>query len=353
MNTSMVQRQPGGDDHDRTDTLPVPQIDDGDTGTLAMPVIPVDITDLAESLREREQLLEQANRQIAALEARVAQLTQQCEGLQQQCAALREAASVAAADPVRAAVPEPEPEPSPPVPPAASTAPALLRELAEVRRQNASLHEALCSWQAQQGVYAAMLAEAEAEAEAQARTPLQTASASAPAIATATASPDGTGWQARCDELVAALEAGRAGMAEREAEHAAHIAALHAELEALRAQPIAPPAAVAAPARPLQPIPVGNVLRVLVRQEHGTEVVYPLGRHTSIGRTPDNDIQVNATWVSRHHAVVLAGTDHCIVEDLNSTNGLLVNGHRVGRQVLHDGDTLTIGKTHFRYQQRT
>jgi pSer/pThr/pTyr-binding forkhead associated (FHA) protein len=106
-------------------------------------------------------------------------------------------------------------------------------------------------------------------------------------------------------------------------------------------------------ARAAQPRPVGSVLRVLVRDEGGAQVVYPLGRHTTIGRTPDNDIQVNASYVSRNHAALLAGTDHCIIEDLNSTNGLLVNGRRVGRQVLHDGDTVTIGKTHFRYQQRT
>jgi hypothetical protein len=96
-----------------------------------------------------------------------------------------------------------------------------------------------------------------------------------------------------------------------------------------------------------------SVLRVLIRQEGGSEVVYPLGRRTGIGRTPDNDIQVDATWISRHHAVLLSGPDHCIVEDLNSTNGVLVNGRRVGRQILRDGDTVTVGKTEFRFQQRS
>jgi chromosome segregation ATPase len=104
----------------------------------------------------------------------------------------------------------------------------------------------------------------------------------------------------------------------------------------------------------LQPQATGlAALRVLIRQEGGSDVVYPIGRRTSIGRTPDNDIQVNATWISRHHAVLLSGPDHCIVEDLNSTNGVLVNGRRVGRQILHDGDTVTVGKTEFRYQQRS
>ncbi|MET0280943.1 MAG: FHA domain-containing protein [Steroidobacteraceae bacterium] len=104
-------------------------------------------------------------------------------------------------------------------------------------------------------------------------------------------------------------------------------------------------AAVAAPAESLK--------RVLVRQEGGADVVYPLSRRTSIGRTPDNDIQVDTVHVSRHHAVLLSNSDHCIVEDLNSTNGVLVNGRRVGRQILHDGDAVTIGRTEFRYQQRS
>ena len=54
-----------------------------------------------------------------------------------------------------------------------------------------------------------------------------------------------------------------------------------------------------------------------------------LGRKTSIGRTPDNDLQIDAKFISRHHAVILAGPAHTIIEDLNSTNGVLVNGRRI------------------------
>jgi chromosome segregation ATPase len=92
--------------------------------------------------------------------------------------------------------------------------------------------------------------------------------------------------------------------------------------------------------------------RVLVRNEDGVDVVYPLGKRTTIGRTPDNDIQVDTSFISRHHAVLLASADQCLVEDLNSTNGVQVNGKPVVRQALRDGDSLIIGKTEFRYQQR-
>jgi hypothetical protein len=92
--------------------------------------------------------------------------------------------------------------------------------------------------------------------------------------------------------------------------------------------------------------------RVLVRKVDGVDVVYPLGRRTTIGRTPDNDIQVDTTFISRHHAVLLSNPEQCVVEDLNSTNGVMVNGRPVVRQALRDGDTLTVGKSEFRYQQR-
>ena len=93
--------------------------------------------------------------------------------------------------------------------------------------------------------------------------------------------------------------------------------------------------------------------RVLIRQVDGVDVEYPLGKRTTIGRTPDNDIQVDTTFISRHHAVLLSNPDQCVVEDLNSTNGVMINGRPVNRQALHDGDTLTIGKSEFRYQQRS
>src|SRR6478735_4483281 len=105
--------------------------------------------------------------------------------------------------------------------------------------------------------------------------------------------------------------------------------------------------------RPVLKEVLPETVRVLVRQEGGADVVYRLARRTTIGRTAENDIQVDTTFVSRHHAVLLSSADHCIVEDLNSTNGVLVNGRRVGRHILQDGDMVTVGKTEFRYQQRS
>jgi DNA repair exonuclease SbcCD ATPase subunit len=89
--------------------------------------------------------------------------------------------------------------------------------------------------------------------------------------------------------------------------------------------------------------------RLLIRADGDSEVVHVLGRKTTIGRTPDNDLQIDAKFISRHHAVILAGPARTIVEDLNSTNGVLVNSRRVTRQVLQDGDAVVIGRTQFRF----
>jgi pSer/pThr/pTyr-binding forkhead associated (FHA) protein len=48
----------------------------------------------------------------------------------------------------------------------------------------------------------------------------------------------------------------------------------------------------------------------------------------------------------------MVGPRESVIEDLNSTNGVLVNGRKVSRQVLCDGDAVTIGETQFRYMAR-
>jgi hypothetical protein len=93
--------------------------------------------------------------------------------------------------------------------------------------------------------------------------------------------------------------------------------------------------------------------RVLIRTDGNTDFVHVLARRTRIGRGPDNEIVLDTKHVSRYHAVLLAGPVHTSVEDLNSTNGVFVNGKRVARQVLKDGDRVTIGRTQYRYTVRS
>jgi len=100
-----------------------------------------------------------------------------------------------------------------------------------------------------------------------------------------------------------------------------------------------------------QPVPDGAT-RLLIHSDGEREVMHVLGRKTSIGRTPDNDLQIDAKYISRHHAVILAGPAHTIIEDLNSTNGVMVNGRRIARQTLKDGDQVTIGRSEYRFAVR-
>ena len=98
--------------------------------------------------------------------------------------------------------------------------------------------------------------------------------------------------------------------------------------------------------------PPDGATRLLIRSDGEREVVHVLARKTSVGRTPDNDLQIDAKYISRHHAVILAAPAHTIIEDLNSTNGVMVNGRRISRQILKDGDQVTIGRAEYRFAVR-
>jgi pSer/pThr/pTyr-binding forkhead associated (FHA) protein len=64
----------------------------------------------------------------------------------------------------------------------------------------------------------------------------------------------------------------------------------------------------------------------------------------TIGRAPDNDIQVDNLAVSSHHAKIVNEAGKLVVEDLNSMNGTFVNNQRVKRITLKPGDIVLVGK---------
>jgi general secretion pathway protein A len=68
-----------------------------------------------------------------------------------------------------------------------------------------------------------------------------------------------------------------------------------------------------------------------------------------IGRTPENDMQVDSQFISRHHAQIITTQNSSIIEDLNSTNGISHNGKRIRRRVLNDGDVIQIGEHELAY----
>jgi len=73
------------------------------------------------------------------------------------------------------------------------------------------------------------------------------------------------------------------------------------------------------------------------------EVPLRLGR-LIIGRTTENDVQIDSRFISRHHCQVITTVHSCVIEDLNSTNGIYVKSNRVRRHYLNDGDVVLVGK---------
>ncbi|MDX6588954.1 MAG: hypothetical protein QOI84_228 [Solirubrobacterales bacterium] len=71
----------------------------------------------------------------------------------------------------------------------------------------------------------------------------------------------------------------------------------------------------------------------------------------SIGRSKDSDVQIEDRYASSLHARVFSREGRFFVEDMNSTNGTLLNGAELeGEADLIDGDTIQIGDTEFRLE---
>ena len=69
---------------------------------------------------------------------------------------------------------------------------------------------------------------------------------------------------------------------------------------------------------------------------------YPLGR-IIVGRSPDNEIYIKSKFVSRHHMQLICDAEGCVVEDLNSTNGVFIGEVQVKKRELSSGDVITLG----------
>src|SRR5205085_12391747 len=69
-----------------------------------------------------------------------------------------------------------------------------------------------------------------------------------------------------------------------------------------------------------------------------------------VGRTPDNDLQIDSKFISRHHCQLVTGSDGItVIEDLNSTNGMMMRAKRVRRHTLRDGDVVQLGQHELLY----
>ncbi|HET6668727.1 MAG TPA: GGDEF domain-containing protein [Pyrinomonadaceae bacterium] len=85
-------------------------------------------------------------------------------------------------------------------------------------------------------------------------------------------------------------------------------------------------------------------------------VPIPLDRdEVTLGRALEADVRINDSRASRLHAriIVERNADHssvrCIIRDLASTNGTLINGQPLTEAVLNEGDKISIGDQLFRF----
>jgi hypothetical protein len=98
--------------------------------------------------------------------------------------------------------------------------------------------------------------------------------------------------------------------------------------------------------RPVAPPDIGGYALTVVRGPRAGLTFVLRDGTTTVGRHTSSDIFLDDITVSRHHCRFITEDGGLIVEDSGSTNGTYVNGSRVERQHLADGDEVIIGKFH-------
>ena len=89
---------------------------------------------------------------------------------------------------------------------------------------------------------------------------------------------------------------------------------------------------------------VAIAVALLIEERHGLPGInHRLGLHTTIGRTPDNQIVVPVREVSRKHAEIVLTEAGYNLRDLGSPNGTFVNASRITEHRLSEGDRIAIG----------
>jgi len=68
-----------------------------------------------------------------------------------------------------------------------------------------------------------------------------------------------------------------------------------------------------------------------------------------IGRSAHSDMQVDSSFVSRHHAMLIRNGNSTLLMDLNSTNGTIVNSRRISNQVLMHNDIISLGNHRLKF----
>ena len=91
--------------------------------------------------------------------------------------------------------------------------------------------------------------------------------------------------------------------------------------------------------------------RLILQTAEGQQTV-ELRAHNTLGRHPNNTIQVLDKIVSKEHSIIEQRQNRFFLRDLGSLNGSYINGERVrGEQMLRHGDEITLGSTRGRFEE--
>ncbi len=94
--------------------------------------------------------------------------------------------------------------------------------------------------------------------------------------------------------------------------------------------------------------------KLIILPEDGLPVTHDIdateGDVITVGRLPDNQVQIDDASVSSHHAQISLVGGKWIFKDLNSTNGSRHNGEQVTEASLEHGDELRFGKIRARFE---
>jgi uncharacterized RDD family membrane protein YckC len=90
--------------------------------------------------------------------------------------------------------------------------------------------------------------------------------------------------------------------------------------------------------------------KLLVHESAGVREFEIIDNEVHMGRELDNTLRLPDPSISRHHCVIRKVGGGFEIQDLQSSNGVLVNGNRVQASPLRDGDRITLGQVQLTFQ---